>query len=187
MSVELYDLTKDLVIPVASPIIAAAALIITIVIESKRIRKNQYKNLFLATAGLYRDLDWAWQQYKVRAGELELKQPTPPARVREIKDAWDRVFQRIFSDPATLEGFYQQYLTNTKGNLMLLLSEVKVRLDKVGDDGAGLEDHLLLLALHNLLWLCEKDEAKLAEHRQVMDLIVEQNPDLFGKLKVDRI
>lgn len=62
-----------------------------------------------------------------------------------------------------------------------------MRLDKVGDDGAGLEDHLLLLALHNLLWLCEKDEAKLAEHRHVMDLIVEQNPDLFGKLKVERV
>jgi hypothetical protein len=174
------------VIPIASPIIAVAALIITIMIESKRIRTNQDKNLFLATAALYRDLDWAWQQYKVRAGELQLNQPSPPARVREIKAAWDRVFQRIFTDPATLEGFYQQYLANTKGNLMLLLSEVKVRLDKVGDDGNGLEDHLLLLALHNLLWLCEKDKTKLAEHRQVMDLIVNQNPELFENLKVER-
>src|SRR5882672_4284873 len=173
-----YSILKDVIVPVLSPLVAAAALLVGFFRNARRLQRD-------AVMALYRDLDWTWQQYHLYGGAMKGGQGVEPERVAELHKAWRRVFHRILSDSDAMNAFYQRHLRNARGNPMLLISNAKVISEKARKDPSKLPDLELQFTLHNLLYLCEPDRAKIIQHRDALRACIEKRED-FRNLVMER-
>lgn len=165
---DLYELLRDILIPLLAPIGAAAAVVYGFLRHSRRTRDA-------ARNALYRDLDWTWQQYRLVANPGV---GIPPVNATVLGEAWDRVFHRALDDSDAMAEFYRRHLRRAEGDPMLLLGNARIKAEEARGNPAGFLDIELMFALHNFLWLCELEEAKRDEHEQTLQLFLQRRPAL---------
>jgi hypothetical protein len=163
----LYELTKDIVIPVVAPLSAGLAVVFGFLRHARKASRD-------AMNALYRDLDWTWQQYRLVAIP---NTPIASANATTLTEAWERIFRRIHDDSEAMAEFYRRFLRNAEGEPLLLLGNARIKLEEARTNPQSFLDLELMFALHNFLWLCERDASKNAEHLEILRLFLKKRPE----------
>lgn len=179
-----FELLTEILVPVASPLVAAIAIVIAVRAEGRKIRlehstqrRQRMESIF--TDALYaRDL-FTILTYQSQLGQME------HAHVAEFQLTIDRVFDKIFSDPEIGRRFYEDVAFECQhNNIFRLLAELRIRTAKM-DPNRSL-DLLMYFGVTTLLYLYDSDERRRHEVYKELEKVRDAEPALYSNLIVAR-
>ena len=180
-----YAFVKDFVIPLVSPTLAAITLMLFVRNERKKLDIAAERKLADSAGAAYRDLSYFHAQYQVHALGLTQNVPADPKRIEVLQRTSKRIFDAFLGDPALYQRYFEGVTDPSwKNTIPYLLSEFEIHLASI--DQRKSPDEFILFSVYYLLYLYEPDEAKAAEHLEIVNAIAARKPDFYGKFEVHR-
>ncbi len=164
---EMYKLLKDIVVPLAAPLIAITTLLLFAHNERTRFEIAAEHKVDARAGAVKRDLEILLATYAPYAVQVSVTMDAN--RIKMIDDTSERLFGEIYRDPLV----YKKYFKGK--HLPLLLSELEVRLKDEREDAKS--DLFIYFALLALLSEIENDEQKKTEINLALDEFVKAKPE----------
>ena len=168
----MYEIVKDIIIPLVAPSIAVFGLILFGRNERKRIQIAYDHKIAAKAEAIKRDLEILLQTYITHVAYISNNGTADQKRISVISETADRVLKEIQADSLV----YVKYLKSK--NTPLLLSELEVRLKD--DSQESKNDTFLHFAFAKLLYLIEDDKGKKTEWDSICQAHLKANLKLFS-------
>jgi len=175
---DVYTFSKDLVVPLVSPLIAVLTLVIYAKQERRKIAVQTDTDLKKAVHAVERDVLSLREAYQLVALKIAHGETVEPERVKVIEETSDRIFKRFSEVPAV----YDQYFSKPKAKIRadripLLLTEMQIRLRLLSK--ATKPENILLFGLYLLLYARAPADSD-AEELEIMQNIFKTNPSIYA-------
>ncbi|MFA9441431.1 hypothetical protein ACDA63_17520 [Uliginosibacterium sp. sgz301328] len=180
----LYQISKDLLIPLVSPSIAVLTLVIYAKQERRKIAVQADVDLKKSVHALERDVLALREAYQLVGLKQAAGEVVEPERIKVIEETAERIFKRFSDTPA----IYDRYFSHPKAQIRtdripLLLTEMQIRLRTLAASKSP--DHVILFGLYLLLFARAPADGD-DEERQIMQTIHDTNPQFYGAWWIPR-
>ena len=134
---DFYGLAKDILVPLAVPIVLASSLIVTFYFDRRRVRREQENEIENAARVIYRDAFFLREQYNVMLITWHYNKKIDPERYTVIESTSERIFKNLYGNPAVykryFKGFHLEIQKNTLNykKLPYVLSELEIRIKSI--------------------------------------------------------
>jgi hypothetical protein len=173
------NILKDIVIPLASPLIAVVTLLLFLRQELAKVKIQREFKFDSLVKSIYIDLQYLRDMYQMYGLELKTNHAPSPGREDEIIAIAKRIYRKFFEEPGNFFQYFSMVEYNTPdNNLFLLLGEFKIRIDTL--KGKNKFDDFILFSIYTLLYLYEEDGNLSEEHLKVINTIRESNSKLYS-------
>lgn len=181
----MYQILKDFLVPLISPLIAAVALGSFLYQERRKSEVRRKHDVDIAVRSIYRDLLYLREAYQLLRLKQRANEAIEPERRKLIIDTADRIFGQLLTNPEIFEKYFVKANTGLKSNRFpLFLTELQIRLARIAAPDA--DGEVILFGIYLLLYLYDPDPIKANEHRAILQQISNTNPQLFGAFAVAR-
>lgn len=173
-----YEIIKDIIVPVSSPLIAALALITVVKQERYKIRAKQNFDLQRSVNAVEREVLLLREAYQLIGIQLKQGGTLESERIQTFEESSDRLFKVFHESPAV----YDEYFAKNKSKLIklrlpLLFSELQIKLRQVKT--AKVIDPFILFALYLLLY-ARVSHGKDSEEIQILNNISATDPKFYS-------
>jgi hypothetical protein len=175
---DLYTFSKEILVPLVSPLIAVLTLVIYAKQERRKIAVQADVDLRKSVHALERDVLSLREAYQLVALKFTHGETVEPERIKVIEETADRIFKRFGEMPAV----YDQYFSKPKAKIRsdrvpLLLTEMQIRLRLLSK--ATKPENIVLFGLYLLLYARAPADSD-AEELEIMQRIFESNPTVYS-------
>ncbi len=176
------ELMTSVLVPIASPLVAAIAIVVAIRTEAHKMRLQRLNEHRQRINSIFTDFLYARDLFTILTYQAQLG-GTNAAHVAELQVTAGRALDKIFSDPEV--GLYDQVqFTGDHNNIFRLLAELRIRI--AGLEPGGKLDLLIYFGLTTLLYLYDSDQPRRDGLYAELEKARDTNPKLYENLMVDR-
>lgn len=176
--VMLYELIKDIFVPILSPTIAIVTLILVAVKERDKIRIQKEQELESQINSIERELFSIRETYELLGIKIKNKEEIEEQRVVIFRESFERFFSLINNSPFLYESYFSLNKKHINPDrLPLLLSELHARLCIFSQK--QIIDKFILFSLYILLYARKKENEDLEEVKIIND-IFKVSPELYS-------
>ena len=174
----LYELIKDIFVPILSPMIAIVTLILVAVKERDKIKIQKEQELESRINSLERELFSIRETYQLLGIKIQNNEEIEEQRNIIFRESFERFFSLINNSPFLYESYFSLKKKHIKPErLPLLLSELHARLCIFSQKPKI--DHFILFSLYVLLYARKKEREDLEEIKIIND-IFKVSPELYS-------
>ena len=178
------SLLKDIIVPLVGTLVATIAVIVTIRIETRKIRLARQHERHLKAEGILSDVYYGADLFQLLVFQWHTSQQINAAHLKEFHTSMNRLFEKIFSEPEIGRSFYDgvQFVSG-KPKLFLLLAECRIRILNLTP--AAKPDILVYFTLMTLQYIYDANHERRKELYAAMDAIRKSDPSLYDAFIVD--
>ncbi|QCU74220.1 hypothetical protein [Pseudoalteromonas distincta] len=174
----LYELIKDIFVPILSPTIAIVTLILVAVKERDKIRIQKEQELESQINSIERELFSIRETYELLGIKIKNKEEIEEQRVVIFRESFERFFSLINNSPFLYESYFSLNKKHINPDrLPLLLPELHARLCIFSQK--QIIDKFILFSLYILLYARKKENEDLEEVKIIND-IFKVSPELYS-------
>lgn len=178
------EFTTKVVVPLASPLIAAIAIVIAIRAEARKMRLQRVKEHRQRIDSIFTDCLYARDLLTIMAYQFA-EGRMDPAHIAELQVTVERALEKIFSDPEAGYRLYDQVqFMGEHNNIFRLLAELRIRVS--GLKPGSVLDHVIYFGLTTLLFLYDSDQPRREDLYAELEKLKKAKPELYENLMVDR-
>lgn len=175
---DFYTISKELLIPLVSPLIAILTLIIYAKQERRKIAVQVDIDLKKAIHAVERDVLSLREAYQVVSLMAVRGETIEPERIAVINEITDRIFKKLSETPA----IYDQYFSKVKAKIQtdripLLLTELQIRLRLLAKSPK--KDNIILFGLYMLLYARTPSNSD-TEEQKILQELYNSDPNVFA-------
>jgi hypothetical protein len=183
--VQIDPLIKDVLVPVASPLVAAIAIVFAVRTESKKLRLAKLQEQRERVDSVFTDALYCSDLFKLLVYQFKHNGSVGLEHLADFQKSIERIFQKIFSSPEAGHQLYDQVrFLRTQNNSFLILAELRFRVS--GMKTGQIPDIFIPFGLHTLLYLYDSNAARRNQYYEVLEEIRRGDPGLYDSLLVDR-
>jgi hypothetical protein len=147
----IYEATKDILVPLLSPLVAALAIIFAVKQERQKLRAQHEHTLQGQVRAAERELLTLREMCQHMALQLRQGEPLAPERVAVYEESCGRLFKVFHDSPAAYDEFFSKRRPKIKeARLPLLITELETRMRQLRLSKEL--DTLVLFGLYLLLY-----------------------------------
>ena len=162
-----FELLKDIVVPFASPLVAALAIIFALRSEGRRLRIQKDHERSERHDSIFTDAQFARCQLHVLVRDSFLG-TLPQAHVDEFQATIDRIYDKIFPDyRAGHELSSKVKFSTNDSSIFMLLAEL--RYGVISMDSENIPHPIIPFGLHTLLYLYDADDERRNENYNILE------------------
>jgi len=173
----MYDIMKDIIVPVLSPLVAVLTLIFVAKQERKKIDSQRNHELQSAVNAAEREVFLMRESYEKIGLKIVSSEEVEPERIASFDESRERFFKQFHESPSLYEEYFSKNKPKLKLDRMtLLFAELEIKLKQVLTSTSI--DNVILFALYILLY-ARKDEGDDQEEIDILNMIYESSPDFY--------
>ena len=178
-----FEVLKDIVVPIASPLVAAIAIIYALRSEGLKLRLQRDHERSQMLDSIFTDALFARDQFNILI-PLSTQGDIPAVHVQEFKATFDRIYNKLFSDYRAGEELTRKVrYDGQKSNIFLLLAELRSRVISMTPQGSV--DPFIVFGINTLLYLYDADDSRREAYYEVIELMKNNDPEVYAALAID--
>jgi len=172
------DIFKNLVFPILSPLMTIVGIMLIATNERKKILEQNKIKTNATVDLIYRDL------HILLATCETLLQDRSNVRIIHFKNLFQRFLTNLYSDPRLFGLYFHklEFQNAEKNNIYLLLSELELKINNMTTD--NLDFRFMFFTIHSLIYIYERDSEKEKIHLEAIELIQNNDPTLYERLRI---
>jgi hypothetical protein len=175
-----YELAKDIIIPILSPVLTALTILLFVWQEKKKANLQTKANLKFGADSVLRDLMFFREAYQLFGLMVVQKEPVTDERIKHLKDTFNKIQENLTHNPDLFNEYLADY--SGKNNLTLLLIELQVKINSLTKTSNI--DNFILFGVYNFLFVFSNNPSQIAETKKILESIRQTNPDLYDSFIV---
>ena len=180
--VTFYELSKDIIIPILSPVLTALTILLFVWQEKKKADLQAKANLKFGADSILNDLMFFREAYQLFGLMVLHNEPITDERIKHLKDTFEKIQENLTRNP----DLYTEYLTDDSGknNLTLLLIELQVKINSLTK--VSTIDNFILFGVYNFIYIFENHATQITETKNILESIRQTNPTQYDPFIVNR-
>ncbi len=181
----IYDILKDVVIPILSPMLAVITFLLFFWQEKKKASLQSKYQLDSGANSVLRDVILFREAYQLFSLSIQPTNNITNQHVLQLKELYSKLHNSITQNPDVFHVYIKKgYSDASKNNLPLLMIELQRKIASLTTSSKI--DNFILFGTYTFLYLFESENELIFENKKIRKQIRDTDPFFFDQFMVNR-
>jgi len=183
-AITFYDISKDVIIPILSPLLAVLTLMLFLW-QQKKIASLQSKyQLDSGANSVLRDAILFREAYQLFGLSIKQTNSITTQHVQQLQELYLKLHNSLTQNPDVFHEYLKKGYSSSKNNLPLLMVELQRKIASLTTNSHI--DNFILFSSYTFLYLFETDNDLIIENKNIRKTIRDTKPSDFDPFMVNR-